>query len=264
MAREGAQILVHGGVYNEQIDLMGKSIRVEGLSLSDPSVMEQPIVDGNGVGPVVTFTSGEDANCVLAGLCIQGAEAPYAPAILCSGSPTITHCLIAGNSATDFQAAPIHCGDSNAVFINCTITENVGDAYGALMVCVDSNVTVTNSILWGNAPAVVQTVSGAAPTMSYCNVEGGWAGEGNMDVNPAFVACGWSTSDGAWSCGDYHVLSEAGHWDMATGTYCVDPATSPCIDAGDPGQSCGTEPSPNGSRVNLGVYGGTTQASRSP
>ncbi len=33
---------------------------------------------------------------------------------------------------------------------------------------------------------------------------------------------------------------------------------SPCIDAGDPGDSAGNEPAPNGGRINLGSYGGTS------
>ena len=39
---------------------------------------------------------------------------------------------------------------------------------------------------------------------------------------------------------------------------------SPAIDAGDPAKPAGLEPSPNGSIVNLGAYGGTPWATRSP
>ena len=39
---------------------------------------------------------------------------------------------------------------------------------------------------------------------------------------------------------------------------------SPAIDAGDPAKPVGLEPSPNGFTVNLGVYGGTPWATRSP
>ena len=44
----------------------------------------------------------------------------------------------------------------------------------------------------------------------------------------------------------------------------MDDVTSPCIDAGDPATPVGLESSPNGGIVNMGVYGGTNQASRSP
>ena len=39
--------------------------------------------------------------------------------------------------------------------------------------------------------------------------------------------------------------------------------TSSCIDAGDQMSLLGQEPFPNGGCVNLGAYGGTTQASKS-
>ena len=40
--------------------------------------------------------------------------------------------------------------------------------------------------------------------------------------------------------------------------------TSLCIDAGDPAVAWGAEPQPHGTRINLGAYGGTEQASGSP
>ncbi len=43
----------------------------------------------------------------------------------------------------------------------------------------------------------------------------------------------------------------------------VDTVTSPCIDTGDPGMNVGNEPEGNGSRINMGAYGGTYQASKS-
>jgi hypothetical protein len=44
----------------------------------------------------------------------------------------------------------------------------------------------------------------------------------------------------------------------------MDDVTSPCIDAGDPSEGVGPETLPNGGRINIGVYGGTSEASRSP
>ena len=63
---------------------------------------------------------------------------------------------------------------------------------------------------------------------------------------------------------DAHLLSPAG--------YCVNggtagPATavtSTAIDAGDPTADYANEPSPNGSRLNLGAYGNSAEASRTP
>jgi len=60
---------------------------------------------------------------------------------------------------------------------------------------------------------------------------------------------------------DYHLKSAAGRW---TGSgWFLDDVNSPCIDAGDPCDSIGVEPNPNGGRINIGAYGGTAQASKS-
>ena len=65
-----------------------------------------------------------------------------------------------------------------------------------------------------------------------------------------------------WVRGDYHLRSQAGRWEPVLG-WVKDSATSPSIDAGDPGSPIGQEPLPNGVRIDQGAYGGTTQASLS-
>ena len=59
----------------------------------------------------------------------------------------------------------------------------------------------------------------------------------------------------------YHLKSEFGRWDGTQWVY--DNSTSPCIDAGDPAYDFSHEPSPNGSRINLGAFGNTVYASKS-
>jgi parallel beta-helix repeat protein len=62
--------------------------------------------------------------------------------------------------------------------------------------------------------------------------------------------------------GDFHLSSTAGSWHG--GSFTADALTSQAIDAGDPATPLGAEPTPNGGRVNLGAYGGTQEASKSP
>ena len=68
--------------------------------------------------------------------------------------------------------------------------------------------------------------------------------------------------------GDFHLKSSAGHYESATGKWVSDTATSPALDAGDPSLDPSLpelmEPTPNGGRVNLGRYGGTDEASKTP
>jgi hypothetical protein len=52
---------------------------------------------------------------------------------------------------------------------------------------------------------------------------------------------------------------------LATGQedgWISDELTSPCVDTGDPNSDWGSEPWPNGKRINMGAYGGTSQASK--
>ena len=61
---------------------------------------------------------------------------------------------------------------------------------------------------------------------------------------------------------DIHLKSVAGHWNGTD--WMTDTVTSPAIDAGDPAADFANEPMPNGGCVNLGYYGNTAQASKSP
>ena len=63
----GDFIIVHEGVYEEQIDFLGKEITVEGAS------RESTIINGNGMlGSVVTFKTGETNSSVLSKFTITG------------------------------------------------------------------------------------------------------------------------------------------------------------------------------------------------
>jgi hypothetical protein len=277
VAVTGATIFVHAGTYRETIDFLGKRIELTGFDPNDPNQAAWPVIDGGGNSPVVSFAHGEDANCLLTGFVITGGKGRSVGAIRCTAaSPTISNCLIVGNRATDWNGAAILCTDSKATFINCTIADNRAGSFGAGLSLVNSNVTVVNSILWGNRPNEIQTEDDGLPSICYSSVAGGWAGVGNLVADPLFASLGhwadggnlgvtvpWDDPRAVWVMGDYHLQSQAGRWDSRTGTWVWDTATSPCIDAGDPTTPIGQEPSPNGGIINLGAYGGTAEASRS-
>jgi hypothetical protein len=103
--------------------------------------------------------------------------------------------------------------------------------------------------------------SRAQTRISYSDLQGGWRGEGNgnTDADPQFA-----DSDN----GDYHLKSRAGRWRPEWGRlvqdWVQDDVTSPCIDAGDPNSPIGDEPFADGGIINMGAYGGSSQASKSP
>ncbi len=276
-AVNGATILVRAGTYHETIDLLGKRVELTGFDPENPDGAAWPVIDGGGIGPIVSFTHNEDANCLLVGFVIAGGKGRQAGAIRCAAaSPTVSNCLIVGNCASESDGAAIYCTDSHALFSNCTIADNYAGATGAALYLRNSPVVVANSILWGNAPAQVLSSDTSKASSRYCDVAGGWPGVGNLSSNPRFAATGrWVDKDrpaetvkpdyrnALWVMGDYHLQSQTGRWSPEAGKWLQDDVTSPCIDAGDPAIPVGREPLPNGGIINLGAYGGTAEAGQS-
>jgi hypothetical protein len=278
-AKAGAKVVVRPGSYPERIDFLGKPIEVNGLNSDLAGIAALPIIESRGEGPVVAFGEREDARSVLIGFVITGGRGYLAGGILCAGtSPTIQNCLIVGNRATGPEGAggAIYCQSSKATFINCTITGNYGGSYGAGLSFKDSQAVVVDSVIWGNGPSQIKASGTVQPTIGYTDVSGGWPGAGNIKADPLFASPGYwafptdlttsvpaSLSGTVWILGDYHVKSHVGRWDALSATWVTDAVTSPCIDSGNPASPVDLEPSPNGNRINLGVYGGTNQASLS-
>jgi hypothetical protein len=187
-----------------------------------------------------------------------------------------TGCLFTGNSGQHTGALDSHA----AVFSlsNCTFADNRGQVAAVRYdkpgpACPAQ---ITQCVIW-NGPAAIleESPKEGAVAVTYCDVRGGHAGEGNIDVDPYFVAPGhWADPNdpsvvldredpnAVWVQGDYHVKSQAGHWDREAVGWVLDDVTSPCIDAGDPNRPIGEEPFPNGGFVNMGTYGGTAEAGR--
>ena len=131
-----------------------------------------------------------------------------------------------------------------------------------------------NSIIWGNTAGIGQQIAlldGSTVTVEYSDVEGGWLGRANINVDPSFAAPGHrddsgtplDPTDDTYVQGDYHLKSQVGRWDPISGAWVVGRVTSLCIDAGNPCTWLGDEPNPDGGRINQGAYGGTAEASKS-
>ncbi len=145
--------------------------------------------------------------------------------------------------------------------INSTIAHNncpTSTGGNAVYVEGDSNVSVQNSILWGNGGDDIATVDTSQISVTYTLSEEVIEGEGNFSQDPLFA----NTENH-----DYHLRSFSGRWDATAngglGAWVVDTVQSPAIDSGDPTTLWSAEPSPNGERINLGAYGNTPQASLS-
>jgi len=170
-------------------------------------------------------------------------------------SPTLNNCAFSGNDA-DFGGGIFNLELSSPKLINCTFSANLATVQGAaLFNNGHSNATFSNCILWGNVPDEVYVNTGTV-TVDYSDVQGGYPGAGNIDADPYFAD---PNND------DYRLKSEAGRWDPNSKSWVLDDVTSPCIDAGNPGCPLGNEPNDlSNVRINMGAYGRTGEASRTP
>ena len=280
-AMNGDTVIVMDGIYWETIDFNGKSIIVTSFNPNAKSneLQPYPVINGNDQGPVVAFNQGEDPNTELSGFDIRGGLSDMGAAIQCAGSdPIISNCLIAGNRTSDPGfGAIVYCVDSNSIIENCTIVDNYAGETGAAVYLNLSDVAISNSIIRGNTPQQIMVESGNDPIVVYCDIQGTWPGEGNIDTDPLFAYAGYwadpadpnlmpiepNDPNAVWIEGDYHLMSIMGRWDPIALTWVKDKSMSPCVDAGDPASPYANEPEPNGELINMGAYGGTTQASLS-
>lgn len=197
--------------------------------------------------------------------------------------PVFTNCIFEGNYAYGNGGA-FYFINGNLGFTNCTFTGNICTSNGgAGFVGAGSTtiVDVNNCIFRDNEaynlgdtfylitiPAddaiLNYSYSDIDPSVQSINGSGTWNDlGGNINVDPNFAQPGYWDS-GTWVSGDYHLMSMVGRWEPISETWVIDAVHSPCIDAGAPADGFAVEPTPNGNRINMGAYGNTTEASKSP
>lgn len=161
-----------------------------------------------------------------------------------NGSRIITQSTLVNNGSAGISS------DSSVVISNSIVVATNGGAVGVRLVGNNAIARGDYNLYWTDGPIGTNTVTKS----SYKNVrswqdEGG--GEHSFSTDPLFMDL---------KGGDYHLKSRAGCW--SNGVWVKASQTSWAIDAGNPSSfAYEQEPIPNGSRVNLGAYGGTVQAS---
>jgi len=127
---------------------------------------------------------------------------------------TITNCIFAKNSAN--SGGGIQTNASYPIVTNCTFFKNTATHYGGAFFQYSGHSTITNCIFWEDSAYLsgpeISSFFGTQPSVTYCDVQGGHFGTGNINTSPLFV----DTSD-----------ADPANWDLHL------QLSSPCIDAGD-------------------------------
>ena len=156
---------------------------------------------GLGAGVRCDYSNPTFSNCTITRNAAAGGGCLYC----IDSNPTFRNCTITRNTAG--TGAGAYCIRSALTLSNCTITRNTASNSAGALFCVEASPTLSNCILWGDTPQEISVHSGN-PAVIYCDVEGGWEGDGNINSDPLFAD---PDND------DYRLT-----------------AGSPCIDAGDP------------------------------
>jgi hypothetical protein len=97
---------------------------------------------------------------------------------------SITNNIISNNSAA--KGGGINIRNSKAEIANNTIVNNSAGTGGGIWTNNNQPVVI-NTIVWGNQADSYPGISGT-PQVVYSDIQGGFSGEGNLNVDPLFIA----------------------------------------------------------------------------
>jgi len=120
-------ICVEAGTYTEQIDFGGTDVVLE--SIEGP---ETTIIDGDGVGPVVSFVNGESAKAVFRGFQVTGGavvDANGGGMLIENASPTLENLFIIGNTCENGEGAGLYATGSSSTMTDSEIADNALSAH---------------------------------------------------------------------------------------------------------------------------------------
>lgn len=101
-----------------------------------------------------------------------------------SSSPTLANCTFSENTATDNGGGMYNGFTSSPTLTNCVFSGNTASIGGG-MFNSSSSPTLTNCIVWGNSTAIYDDSN--FPVVTYSDIQGGYAGTGNIDADPLFI-----------------------------------------------------------------------------
>jgi len=161
---DGDTVLVHPGIYVENINYNGENIVLGSLLLAthDTTYIYQTIIDGNHDWGVAIFENGEDSLAILSGFTItngfcdaSGCPTYIAGGITCKNfsNPTLTNLWIHNNNGLAYYGfgGVILCYENSSPRIeNVIISENIANTGGGIICGVNSNPRLLNVSIVNN------------------------------------------------------------------------------------------------------------------
>jgi len=133
------------------------------LETADPPVIEDCMITGNetgdGDGGGILFTNNLD--------------------------PVINSTFVVNNHASGYIGG-IDVVNTSGTISNVTVSGNTSGNGGGIGISDNANVDITNSIVWENTSTEVMVLN-ASVNVTYSDIQGGYDGVGNINVNPLFV-----------------------------------------------------------------------------
>jgi len=218
-----------GGMENDSLELISDPIVINCTFIKNTAASGGGMNNEHNSSPIVI-------NCTFTGNTASGIGGGGGMRNSGRSKLTASNCIFSNNSANKGGGVNNN-NNSSLTFTNCTFADNSavngnGLAFDSYNQSRPSDIEMSNCILWDGGGEIWNN-DGSTITISYSDVQGGWPGEGNINVDPLFVEPGYWDDNGTvmdpnddfWVDGDYHLL-----------------ATSPCIDAGDPNYSAPDNP----------------------
>ena len=177
--------------YGGALTLLGSS----GCTISSCDISYNVASTGGGAylsdsNPIFTSCLIRDNTASRAGDCEGGGIACYDNAL-----PTFKNCIVTGNLASSgagtARGGGFYCNASSPVIDHCTVADNsalgfFGDEFGGGMYTFSCSPTIQRSIFYGDFPEEIFDTGFLTPEVTWSDIEGGWDGEGNIDMDPLF------------------------------------------------------------------------------
>ena len=161
-------------------------------------ILSSNLADANGGGLYNESSDPNIANCIFSG---NKANLDGGGVYNTSSRPNITNCIFIGNSTDSYGGGIASYINTSLALTNCTFSGNWAHYGGGIFSLYYVDTNLTNCIFWNNVAGTdyneIYHDGTSTLSVTYCDVKGGWTGDGNIDEDPCFFSVEQPT--GSWT-----------------------------------------------------------------